>query len=247
MKVSKYSASGNDFVIFHSFVKKDRSDLAIKLCDRHEGVGADGLIVLLPHEKYDFQWQFYNSDGSEASMCGNGTRACALYAYQNDLADEKMNFLTGAGAISASICGFEVESALTKPITLKEPFEEEGRQWHFYDTGVPHLVTYCDDLQKEWDMDLAKKMRQKYNANVNFANLNQSLHVRTYERGVEDETKACGTGMVACFLGLNLSKKIGNKIQVIPKSGELLEVRKDGENLYFKGKVRHTFDGIVKV
>lgn len=246
MLVSKYSASGNDFVIFHTFNEVDRSDLAIRLCDRHEGIGADGLIVLLPHEKYDFKWQFYNQDGSIASMCGNGTRACAHYAFKNSLAPKSMSFLTGAGVINAKVEGDVVESQLTKAKTLSAPFEEEGKIWHFYDTGVPHLVTYVQDLQKQWDKNLIVKMRQKYNANVNLVTLGETLHVRTFERGVEDETKACGTGMVASFLGAYNDKKVPSKVNVIPTSGEILSVKIEGEDLYLKGKVRDVFVGVLK-
>jgi len=81
LALSKYNASGNDFVIFHTFKEADFSDLAKRLCDRHRGLGADGLIALVPHGEYDFAWRFYNSDGSEAAMCGNGSRAAAHYAY----------------------------------------------------------------------------------------------------------------------------------------------------------------------
>ena len=103
MTVSKYSANGNDFVIFHTFIKKDRSELAKKLCHRQNGIGADGLIVLIPHSEYEFEWQFYNSDGSEADMCGNGSRACAHYAFVNELSPKSMKFLTGAGVIGANV------------------------------------------------------------------------------------------------------------------------------------------------
>ncbi len=241
MHISKYSASGNDFVIFHTFIKKDRSELAKKLCHRQEGVGADGLIVLLPHEKYDFEWQFYNSDGSEANMCGNGSRAAALYAFNNGLADFKMEFLTGAGVIKSVVDKNGVQSQLTQPKTLKELFEEEGRLWHFYDTGVPHLVTYVDDLKNAWDEELIRKMRQKYNANVNLAKIGNVLEVRTYERGVEGETLACGTGMVACFLGAFKDKKIASSSKVMPKSGEILEVKIVDRELFLKGRVELIF------
>jgi diaminopimelate epimerase len=123
MVVSKYSASGNDFVIFHTFRKIDRSNLAKILCDRFNGVGADGLIVILPHSEYDFEWQFYNADGSEASMCGNGSRAAAHYAYVNNLADKKMKFLTGAGVIEAEVDGDIVKSQLT-PYKFLGEFED---------------------------------------------------------------------------------------------------------------------------
>ena len=92
MQIAKYNANGNDFIIFHTFIEADRSALAQQLCHRQSGIGADGLIVLLPHAEYDFKWQFYNSDGSPASMCGNGTRACAHYAFTNHLAEASMRF-----------------------------------------------------------------------------------------------------------------------------------------------------------
>ncbi len=123
MTYTKYSASGNDFVIFHTFIKKDYKNLAKSLCSRTQGIGADGLIVLLPHETLDFQWLFYNSDGSVASMCGNGTRACAHYAVSNNLASEEMSFLTSAGTISCEVKKDVVETQLTPSLIIKEEFE----------------------------------------------------------------------------------------------------------------------------
>ena len=245
MQISKYNASGNDFVIFHTFKEMDRSELAIKLCDRQKGIGADGLIVLLPHQKYDFEWQFYNSDGSVAAMCGNGTRACAHYAFGNNLAKSDMHFLTGAGVISSSVEGDVVETMLSDPVKLGEPFKEMGREWFFYDTGVPHLVTFVDDL-KSFDLELASKMRYAHNANVNFCTIQKdALHVRTYERGVEDETLACGTGMAACFYSANRNGKLGDFTKVYPTSKEELELRVEEGKLYFKGKVSKIFDTVV--
>lgn len=132
MTVSKYSANGNDFVLFHTFVKSDRSELAKELCHRQNGIGADGLIVLIPHARYDFEWQFYNSDGSEAEMCGNGSRACAHYAFVNNLAERKMSFLTGAGIISAEVDGDMVLSELTPPSILEK---KHTLQWENMDKG----------------------------------------------------------------------------------------------------------------
>jgi diaminopimelate epimerase len=245
MNVEKYSASGNDFVIFHTFKKENRSELAKKLCHRQEGIGADGLIVLLPNEIYDFEWQFYNADGSEAAMCGNGSRAAAHYAFRNNLADKKMKFLTGAGVISCTVEGDIVETELTKPKLIKDYFTEDGYEWILIDTGVPHLVALVEDITK-FDKKLARKMRQKYNANVNFAKFeNGSLKVRTYERGVEDETLACGTGMCASFLSAKNKNFIENYSKVYPTSGEELEVSFKNDTLFFKGKVKKTFEAIV--
>ncbi len=240
MIVSKYSASGNDFVIFHTFKKKDRSELAVKLCNRFNGVGADGLIVILPHEKYDFEWQFYNADGSEAEMCGNGSRTAAHYAYVNNLASKKMKFLTLAGVIEAEVDEDIVESQLT-------PHKRIGdyEDWTLFDTGVPHLVK-IDNIEN-FDVNECRKLRNEHNANVNVAEVkNGNLYVRTYERGVEDETLACGTGMCASFLKAREEGLIGDRAIVYPKSGEKLEITFRNNRLYFKGRVINTFDAFIK-
>lgn len=241
MTYAKYSASGNDFVIFHTFLEKDYSQLAIELCNRTSGIGADGLIVLIPHATYDFQWLFYNSDGSVASMCGNGTRACAHYAYANNLASKTMTFLTGAGAIECTVDDNVVQTQLTTPKIINENFEEEGLTWFLCDTGVPHLVALVDDLNI-YNKELARTLRVKYNANVNFAKIeNKRIYVRTYERGVEDETLACGTGMAACFLRANSLGLVDDIAFVYPKSNEELTLSKHENTLLFKGSVKHTF------
>ena len=279
MKISKYNANGNDFAVFHAFIGKDRSELARAVCDRVGGVGADGLIVLLPNGRNSVKWEFYNSDGSYAAMCGNGSRAAFLYAYDNGLISQSATLLSGAGLISGSI-GSEkfcfkngkfcenssenlngedeifalnarsVEVALTSPKKLSESFEESGFTWHFYDTGVPHLVAFTDDLAK-FDVDLARAMRQKYDANVNFALITSrgsknfsgaNLRVRTYERGVENETLACGTGMAACFYAAYELGLAADTIAVQPKSGEILGLRLDVGKIFFKGVVQHVFD-----
>ncbi|NPA81842.1 MAG: diaminopimelate epimerase [Epsilonproteobacteria bacterium] len=247
MQISKYDASGNDFIIFHSFIKRDRSRLAKKLCDRKRGIGADGMIVLVPHSEYDYEWEFYNSDGSVAEMCGNGSRAAAHYAVSNSLAPSSHSFLTLAGVIEAEVRGDFVKIKLTSPEILKEPFEEEGFLWHFYDTGVPHLVAYVDDLEL-FDKELCAKMRYKYNANVNFAKADgDRLYVRTYERGVEDETLACGTGMAASFYGAYRDKKVKDSVRVYPKSGEELEISFKNSSIYFGGEVRNPFNTIIRL
>jgi diaminopimelate epimerase len=242
MQIAKYNASGNDFVIFHTFKEEDRSALAVALCDRQKGIGADGLIVLVPNEMYDFKWQFYNSDGSEASMCGNGTRACAHYAYHNALAPSSMSFLTGAGVIHSHVEGNVVETELTSPTQLRTPFMQQGIEWYFYDTGVPHLVCFVNDMAL-FDKEIARKMRYEYNANVNYVRVYEGcLHVRTYERGVEDETLACGTGMAASFYAAYCEKMVGERVKVYPASQEELFLRIEHERLFFKGPVQNVFE-----
>ncbi len=242
MQISKYNANGNDFVIFHTFTKKPRNTLAKKLCHRQAGVGADGLIVLIPHDIYDFEWQFYNSDGSDAEMCGNGSRAAAHYAYINGLCGAKMEFLTTAGVIEASIDKNLSEIKFTKPKIIQTDIEEDGFKWNFYDTGVPHMVTFVDDLNI-YNKEIARKIRQKFNANVNFAKIeNGTIHVRTYERGVEDETLACGTGMAACFYDAHLRGDVEEKAKVYPTSKEELRLSIKSGEIYFKGEVQKIFE-----
>ncbi len=245
MTITKYDASGNNFVIFHTNTRKDYSKLAIKLC-KEENV--DGLIVLVPHMVYDFEWLFYNNDGSTASMCGNGTRAVAHYAFTNKIASNYMKFLTGAGEISCRVDGDIVETTMTEPKELKKPFTQDGFEWWHVDTGVPHLVAIVDNLNK-FDLDLCSKYRNEYNANVNFCKVeDEKLLVRTFERGVENETLACGTGMTACFLRALTLGLIGNSVDVIPKSGEKLTLRKDEKgNIYFKGKVTNEYSKEIDV
>jgi diaminopimelate epimerase len=245
MVLQKYCASGNDFLIFHSFKKEDRSFLAKTICDRHYGFGADGLIVLIPNSDFDFEWEFYNSDGSEASMCGNGTRAAALYAYDNNIAGNKQSFLTGAGVIKTEVFDQNiVETRLTEPKILKEAFNEGGFEWTLIDTGVPHLVTKAP--KSFFDKELAKELRHKYNANVNFYSFdNETVSVRTYERGVEDETLACGTGMAACVYALSLTAVVQGEFLVKPKSNENITIKVEGLQIFFKGEVKRVGSCLV--
>lgn len=242
MRCSKYSANGNDFVIFHSDIKKDRTALAKEICHRQDGIGADGLIVIIPNDKYDFEWQFYNSDGSSAEMCGNGSRACAHYAYENKLASQEMSFLTEAGVISARVDANMVLSELTPPKILDKNLEFNQKSWWLLDTGVPHLVRFTSNIE-EFDIDEARELRYKYNANVNIAQIDgNNLRVRTYERGVEDETLACGTGMAACFYRALRENKVKEKIEVYPRSGETLYLGMNKKTITFKGEVKKTFE-----
>ena len=242
MKCAKYSANGNDFVIFHSDIKEDRTELAKEICNRQDGIGADGLIVIIPHKDYDFEWQFYNSDGSHADMCGNGSRACAHYAYSNSLASKNMSFLTGAGVINAQVDGNMVLSELTPPKILDKTIKFNSKSWWLIDTGVPHLVYFTQNIE-EFDVEEARELRYKYNANVNIFFVDgKNLKVRTYERGVEDETLACGTGMAACFYRAYLEKKVTKNIEVYPRSGDTLYLGVNEKTITFRGRVKKTFE-----
>jgi len=172
-------------------------------------------------------------------MCGNGTRAVAHYANSKKIIGNFTKFLTGVGDISCTIDANIVETQMTPPKEIKSTFEQYGLKWWLVDTGVPHLVTVVDNISK-FDKNIASKMRYEYNANVNYMAIkdNNKLYVRTYERGVEDETQACGTGMVACFLRANHLNLISNEVKVYPTSLEELTIREKNDTVYFKGKVK---------
>lgn len=242
MTVTKYSANGNDFVMFVAQDRIDRSELAKKLCHRQNGVGADGMVVVLPHADYDFEWDFYNSDGSRANMCGNASRAVAHFAQEKGITvGDRAEFLTGAGVIRATINGLYVVSDMTPPDIIRDDIEEFGKRWWLIDSGVPHLVSVEDSVE-EFDISQARELRYKYNANVNICSVeDDKMLVRTYERGVEDETLACGTGMVACFIRNHKEGKIANQIRVEPKSGDELYVSYLDGVYRFGGKVTKTF------
>jgi diaminopimelate epimerase len=242
MTVTKYSANGNDFIIFIAKEKEDRSELAQKLCHRQNGVGADGMVVVLPHPKYDFEWEFYNADGSYAAMCGNASRAVAHFAHEKGICkDGKAEFLTGAGVIRATINGVYVVSDMVEPDIIRTDIEEDGEIWWLIDSGVPHLVAVRDNID-EFDLAQARRLREKYNANVNICRVtDDAMYVRTYERGVEDETLACGTGMVACFIRNHQEGKVPDMIKVHPISGDELYVSYENGVYRFGGQVTKTF------
>jgi diaminopimelate epimerase len=242
MTVTKYSANGNDFVMFVAQERADRSALAKKLCHRQNGVGADGLVVLLPHPQYDFEWEFYNADGSHADMCGNASRAVAHFAHEKGISKEgTAEFLTGAGVIKATINGLYVVSDMTNPKIIRDDIQEDGENWWLIDSGVPHLVAVRDGVEK-FDIEQARRLRQKYNANVNICKIeDDTMYVRTYERGVEDETLACGTGMVACFVRSYKEGSVPSMVKAYPKSGDELYISIEDGVYRFGGKVTKTF------
>jgi len=243
MQVTKYNASGNDFIIFHDSKRMDRSKLAQMLCHRQKGVGADGLVVLEPHDTYDFVWDFYNSDGSYASMCGNATRAVAHYANEKGISlNNKSEFLTGAGVIKAEVNGTYVISDMLEPNIIKRDINEDGENWWLIDSGVPHLVAIRDDI-KEFDLEMARVLREKHDANVNICKITENgMSVRTYERGVEAETLACGTGITACYVkALELGLVDDSATQVIVRSGDELYMELTDGVYRFGGQVSKSF------
>lgn len=263
MFLSKYSASGNDFLITTAFKGANRANLARKLCNRHNGVGADGFVVLLPHAKFAYKWEFYNADGSKANMCGNASRCIAHYAYANKIAPKNHSFLSGAGEIKVRVEGNEVEVNLGEVKILRENIAESALDsanrtqnaesslnFTLLDSGVPHLVAFVRDLksfQTSQNLAFLRALREKYNANVNLATIlsKDEIALLTYERGVENITLACGTGMCAVYYLAKMQNLINDKATLIPPSGDKIALRLENNEVCFKGKVVKIADIIV--
>lgn len=259
-------ASGNDFVIFKknkpSLPVRQAGAMARQICDRKFGAGADGLLVLGKSQKADIRMRIFNPDGSEAAMCGNGARCAALYTKRYTLnAKQKITIETKAGIIESEVKQDDVRIRLTGPrdIKLNIPIKLSNRniKVNFINTGVPHTVIFVEGLDKIDVAILGRQLRYHKRfapagTNVDFVEVlsNDSIKVRTYERGVEDETLACGTGAVAAALIVSYGLGITGyqKIKVHTKSTEILKVYFDRmgnsfKNVWLEGKTRIVYKG----
>ena len=235
---TKMSGTGNDFILIdnrdQAIKKNQMAELASRVCRRRFSAGADGLILIENSEQADFRWQFYNADGSEAEMCGNGARCAARYAHSRGIAPAKMRFETIAGLIEAQMVGQNVKIRLTPPtdIVLARSVDLDGseKEVHTINTGVPHAVHFVDEGYetpvREWGRHIRHhKLFEPAGTNVNFVQMPaDELYVRTYERGVEDETMACGTGAVASALIAALHGHVTSPVKVRTSGGEALIV-----------------------
>ena len=263
----KMNGAGNDFVMLDN---RDGAlalsgDTIAKLCDRHRGVGADGLLLVEPaSDGADFRMRYYNADGGEAEMCGNGARCFARYA--NLLAGgalKTLSFETLAGLISAEFLGDQVRINMSQPHSLKlqQTLDVKGDslQVHSVNTGVPHAVVFVSDLEnvdvRGWGAGLRYHEAFKpKGTNANFVKVvdANSIEIRTYERGVEDETLACGTGMVACALIHHELNGATSPVSVKVRGGDTLQIgfEKQGDaysNVTLLGPADFVFAGELAV
>ncbi len=261
---SKLNGSGNDFLLVdnRNGVMKgvDLPGFARKVCDRTRSIGADGMIFLERSRRADFRWMFYNADGSVAEMCGNGGRCAARYAAERGLAGRSMVFETLAGLIRADVSGRRVKLQMTSPrgLATDRTLTLHGRKirYSFLDTGVPHVVLFVSGIAK---VDLAGlgrgiRMHRAFaprGTNVNFAQVrNGVVTIRTYERGVEAETLACGTGAVACAILSAVRGLARPPVAVRTRGGETLLVHFDGKGkefgeVYLEGDTSWSCDGVI--
>ena len=260
------NGAGNDFVLLDNRAGELQlsAEEIVRICDRHRGVGADGILLLeRAANGADFRMRYYNADGGEAEMCGNGARCFARYASRVAGPAEKLSFETPAGVIGAQLHGESVSLQMSEPkdlrLNLEIPFQNEKLVAHFINSGVPHVVVPVSNLEAVDVKGSGARIRRHEmfvpkGANANFIEKRSpaEIAIRTYERGVEDETLACGTGVVASALIFAATENVDGPISVQVRGGDKLEVsfsRKDREftSVVLTGPADFVFDGTIEV
>ena len=221
----KYQGAGNDFIIIDNrslFFDDSNQKLIQSLCDRKFGIGSDGLILLQDVINYDFEMVYYNADGHLGSMCGNGGRCVVDFAKQLNIFEKECHFLACDGPHLATWTCSDISLRMQNVEVI-----ENGIDYFFLDTGSPHYVKFVKDIESINVFEEGQKIRfnerfKNDGTNVNFVQIkDQKLYIRTYERGVEDETLACGTGVVASVLSAYEAKLIyNNSVEVIALGGD---------------------------
>ena len=252
----KYQGTGNDFVMIDNrgkrLVNPENTELIRLMCDRKFGIGADGLILLQDLEGYDFEMIYFNADGRTSSMCGNGGRCIAAFANYLGVVKNDCFFMAIDGEHDAKIKGDYVELKMSDVNNI-----EIGDDYFLLDTGSPHYVVFVEDLDDINVVDLGQMIRykerfKKEGINVNFVEKGtDKLLIGTYERGVEDETLSCGTGVTAAALSfaVNNSKTTDNQVNIQSKGGDLtVSFQKVSDrhftDIWLGGKAQQVFSGV---
>ena len=255
LSFSKYHGTGNDFIIIdnraETFPKETR--LIKHLCDRHFGIGADGLMLLEPSGDANFYMRYFNADGNESTMCGNGGRSITLFARELGLIKSSAHFMGIDGEHYAKIDANNIIDLKMQDVNSIDV----GKNYYFINTGSPHYVCFVDDVQKIDVIITGRAIRNNFNlnnggTNVNFVDFsNEMINIRTYERGVESETLACGTGSVASAIAYCCHSKIYKSEYKIQTLGGELKVKFERlndfeyKNIWLKGPAVHVFDGQI--
>ena len=258
---SKYQGTGNDFVLIDNrknVIDPNDTSLISLLCHRKFGIGADGLMLLEDSEEYDFTMRYFNSDGKEASMCGNGGRCIVAFAHQIGIIKNNTQFIAIDGVHQANLQ--DVSATLTVSLKMQDVSQIEQGDHNFYlNTGSPHYVEF---LENQNDLDVYQKGHAiryskrfaKEGTNVNFVTIHQDyLQVTTYERGVEDETLSCGTGVVASALCASITKgNTSGTFKVQTKGGKLsVHYQRNNQNqfsnIWLEGPATLVFNGSIKI
>ena len=262
----KFSGAGNDFIVIDNrrriIEPKAMTSFVAHVCRHHLSVGADGLIFIEKSRGADFRWRFFNDDGGEADFCGNGARCAARFAYLKKIATKAMRFEGKAGVVEAEVHGYRVTVRVPDPstaqINLHIPIDGTTHEGHSINTGVPHCVYFVPNTVQTDVLGIGRATRfhdvfDPKGTNANFAQVvdRHTVHLRTYERGVEAETLACGSGSIAAALIAALVHKVESPVTVVPKSGLGLIVtfRRDGErftDVTLTGEARAIYDGFMR-
>lgn len=256
---SKYEGAGNDFIVIHADSKNPitlSSEKISFLCNRRLGIGADGFIEIHSTENADFEMKYHNADGNLGSLCGNGARCAFLFAFQKGIVGKNSIFKAYDGLHSGEI----INEKSIKISILDVKNIEVDEDAFFLNTGSPHYVKYVSNLSDYPVIEEGKKIRhdKKFSpggTNVNFAEIKDGkLFIRTYERGVEDETLACGTGITAVALTSFFKNQLdpSNPITVQSKGGELkVSALMNSDNsfssIYLEGPANFVFTGQIEI
>jgi diaminopimelate epimerase len=263
---SKMAGAGNDFVVIDNrrgVVPTSCGGLIQSWCDRRFGVGADGVLLVEPTNDAHFRMRYYNADGGEAEMCGNGARCISRFAYLNGIAPARMEFLTAVGRHSAEIIGANVKLSMTDPTGLSLdtalPLRKDTPTVSFLNTGVPHVVEFVESVRTTNIVARGREIRrheryQPAGTNAMFVELvdAHTFRIRSYERGVEDETLACGTGTVAAAVIGGLKGMFESPTTGITGSGIPLTIHFElngntASSVYLQGNAEVTFEGVLTV
>jgi diaminopimelate epimerase len=265
IQFAKMHASGNDFILIDNRDGQVSGDLPAfvrKLCRPHLSVGADGLILIEPSGKADFLWHYYNRDGGEVEMCGNGSRCAARFAFMKGIAGRELCFETLAGLIRAEVGDSAVKVQLTPPTDyrprIRVDMGGESLEARFINTGVPHVVYFVDDVEAADVQKVGAATRYHglfapQGTNANFVKVagRHNMLVRTYERGVEGETLACGTGATAAALVAGAEGLVDSPVELTTRGGGVLKVYFDWDgkgfsDVYLEGDAILVFEGVIK-
>jgi diaminopimelate epimerase len=253
----KYQGTGNDFIMIdnrvHFFLDDCHEELIQKLCDRRFGIGADGLIMLENDETSDFKMVYFNADGRQSTMCGNGGRCIIQFAHDLGVIDFKCAFLAIDGVHNGVIENGHVKLQMQDVTDISEL----NSKTYELNTGSPHYIEFVDSIPSDVKMEGARiRNSDRYKLegiNINFVSLSgDAIQVATYERGVEDETYSCGTGVTAAAIAKCHTKSDGNySVNVLTKGGSLVvEFTKiDGKysEIWLNGPAKRVFEGVIKL